>query len=293
MIKWKGTAWSFHPLFVIVMLGSVVTGYFVELFTLFVIVLVHELGHVFVAKSFGWTVREVKLLPFGGVAEVEEAGGVPAKEDALVAIAGPLQNVWMGLAAWACGKLGFWDPEWAAYVWQANVMIGLFNLLPIHPLDGGKLLQAALSYAFNYYKVLIWTARISLLFSVLMIAGALLPYLTGREGIQLNLLIVGVFLLLTNWTYYRNVPFLFYRFLMHRGRIAMKALALGQTASPLIVSGRQSIISVARLFSRERYHLIYMVEPGSKEVKVVPEQRIVEGCLSERNPARAVSELFS
>lgn len=269
------------------------TGYFAELITLFLLVLVHELGHVFVALGFGWTVREVKLLPFGGVVEVEEAGGLPAKEEAIVAIAGPLQNVWMGLAAWGCGQLGLWDPEWATYVWKANLMIGLFNLLPIHPLDGGKLLQAALSYAVNYYKMLLWSARISMLFSMLMIIAAFLPWLVYKDGIQLNLLIVGLFLVMTNWTYYRSVPFLFYRFLMYRERISLQALTMGHIASPIIVNGKQSIISVARLFQRERYHLIYMVEAQSKEVKVLPEQKIVEGCLSENNPNRAVSELFS
>lgn len=274
------------------MLGSAITGYFAELFTLFLLVFVHELGHVLVARSFGWTVREVKLLPFGGVVEVEEAGGVPAKEEALVAIAGPLQNVWMGLAAFALGQLGLWDSDWSEYVWKANLIIGLFNLLPIHPLDGGKLLQAALSYRVNYYKMLIWSARISLLFSVLMIISSLIPLFIYRDGIQLNLLIVGIFLFMTNWTYYRNVPFLFYRFLMYRERVSKHVLLMGQIASPLIVSSRQSILSVAKLFLRERYHLIYMVEPGTNEVKVLPEQKIVEGCLSERNPGRAVSELF-
>ncbi len=284
--------WSVHPLFVIIMLGSVITGYFAELFTLFLLVFVHELGHVLVARSFGWTIREVKLLPFGGVVEVEEAGGVPAKEEALVAIAGPLQNLWMGLAAFVCGKLGFWDAGWAEYVWKANMMIGLFNLLPIHPLDGGKLLQAALSYRINYYRMLIWSARISLLFSVLMIISSFLPMLIYRDGLQLNLLIVGIFLFMTNWTYYRNVPFLFYRFLMYRGRVTIHALSKGHIASPIIVNSRQSVLSVAKLFLREQYHLIYMVVPGTNEVKVLPEQKIVEGCLSETNPGRAVSELF-
>lgn len=269
------------------------TGYFAELITLFLLVLVHEMGHVIMARSFGWTIREVKLLPFGGVVEVEESGGLPAKEEALVAIAGPLQNVWMGLAAWGCGQLGLWDQAWAEYVWQANLMLCLFNLLPIHPLDGGKLLQASLSYVVNYYKMLIWSARISLLFSVLMIVSSLLPLLVYKDGIQLNLMIVGIFLFMTNWTYYRNVPFLFYRFLMYRDRVNIKALTMGHIANPIIVNGKQSILSVARLFQRERYHLIYMVEDRSKEVRMLPEQKIVEGCLSGSNPNRAVSELFS
>ncbi|MGO4372630.1 M50 family metallopeptidase [Paenibacillus sp. 2TAB19] len=292
MIKWKGIVWSVHPLFVMIMLASVFTGYFAELLTLFLLVIVHELGHVIMARSFGWTVREVKLLPFGGVAEVEEAGGVSAAEDAMVAIAGPLQNLWMGLAAWGCGQLGLWDADWATYVWKANLMIGMFNLLPIYPLDGGKLLQAALSYVMNYYSMLIWSARISLLLSACMIIGSLLPWLIYADGIQLNLLVVGFFLIMTNWTYSRNRPFLFYRFLMHRGRVAARVLTRGEQASPLIVSGRQSILSVARLFRRERYHLIYLVEPYDKQVKVLPEQTIVEGCLSDHNPNRAVLELF-
>lgn len=276
-----------------VMLASAMTGYFVELLTLFVIVVVHELGHVVVARSFGWKIKEVKLLPFGGVAEVEDAGGLSAKEEALVAIAGPLQNVWMGLLAWGLGALGLWDNQWGQYVAQANLMIALFNLLPIQPLDGGKLLHALLCYCLNYYRTLRWTARISLLFSALMIAGAFLPLLMEGRGIQANLLVVGIFLLVTNWTYNRNIPFLFYRFLTHREAASDFAQHRGKPVSPIIVSGQQSILSVTRLFRRERYHIVYVIQPAAVELQVLTEQRIVEGCLSGLNPHRAVKELFS
>ncbi|WP_336784511.1 M50 family metallopeptidase [Paenibacillus sp. MMO-177] len=292
MIKWKGIRWSVHPLFVLVMIGSVATGYFAELFTLFLIVLVHEIGHVVVARGFGLTVREVKLLPFGGVAEIEDAGSIPARQDALIAIAGPLQNVWMGLAAWGCGQLGWWDPEWAAYVWQANLMIGLFNLLPIYPLDGGKLMQAAFSYGFNYYSMMKWTSRISLVLSFLMIGYALSAAFRPDAGIQLNLLVVGLFLLMTNWTYYRNIPYLFVRFLMHRDRVAVRAIARGTLARPIIVSLKQPIIGVVRLLWREQYHLFYLMELEGRVVKVVPEKEIVDRYLTEPDPNRAVIELF-
>jgi stage IV sporulation protein FB len=274
------------------MLCSIATGYFHELFTLFILVIVHELGHVAAARGYGWTVREVKLLPFGGVAEVEEASGVRVREEIAVALAGPLQNVWMGLAAWGCGQLGLWEMSWAEYVWKANLMLGLFNMLPIYPLDGGKLLQAVLSRTVNYYQMLLWSVRTSLFLSCCMLLVALLPLMTGGDGIQLNLLIVGSFLLMSNWTYSRNIPFLFYRFLLHRSHMAMHSLTQGRVATPLIVSGGQSVLSVARLFHREQYHLIYLVGARGKEVQVLPEQYIVECCLSEANPGRAVSELF-
>ncbi|MCU6711098.1 M50 family metallopeptidase [Paenibacillus sp. J5C_2022] len=292
MIKWRGIRWSIHPLFVLIMVASAVTGYFAELITLFIIVLVHEMGHVLVARSLGWTVKEVKLLPFGGVAEVEEAGGASAKEDAIVAIAGPLQNVWMAAAAWGCGAFGIWDAEWAQYVMMANVIIGSFNLLPIHPLDGGKLMQSLLSYFLHYYQALLWTARISLTLSGAMTLSALLPVLLHGEGVQLNLFIIGVFLIASNWTYMRHVPFLFYRFLVQRERLARRLTELGREASPLIVQGGQSVLSVARRFNRERYHLVYVLEPAAKELRVLAEEAIVAGCLSGENPGRAVSELL-
>ncbi|MHA6485145.1 M50 family metallopeptidase [Paenibacillus sp. strain BS8-2] len=292
MIKWGGIVWSIHPLFVMVMAASALTGYFAELAVLFLIVFVHELGHVIVAKGLGWRIKEVKLLPFGGVAEVD-AGAANAKEEALVAIAGPLQNVWMGLIAWGCGFIGLWSEPWSDYVVQANLMIALFNLLPIHPLDGGKLAHALISVFVDYYQTLLWSARLSLAFSLIMIVGAAAPiWIGGGDGVQLNLLVVGLFLLLSNWTYYRNVPYLFVRFLTHRQRAVMAALERGRKATPIIVSSEQSILSVARQLNRERYHLIYVMEPSGRDLRVLPEGQIVESCLSGLNPNRAVRELL-
>ncbi|QHT62059.1 Zn-dependent protease [Paenibacillus lycopersici] len=294
MIKLGGIRWSVHPLFVLIMLASVLTGSFVELLTLFAIVLVHELGHVIAARSFGWTVREVKLLPFGGVAEVEDGSGLSAKEEALVALAGPLQNVWMAGAAWLLGQIGIWQPEWAAYVCQANIMIGLFNLLPILPLDGGKLLQAGLSRTLTFHGTLVWGTRISLFFSALMIVGAAVPALLSKNAVHLhaNLLAVGLFLLLTNWTAYRNIPFLFLRFLTNRAASASKQVSRGTWAFPIIVPKGYTVLAALRLFKRDSYHLIVVMEERGDVLGVLPEQRLVSGFLSDGKADRAVLELF-
>lgn len=293
LISFKGIAWSVHPLFVIVMLASVITGYFIELLTLFTIVIVHEAGHVITARAFGWRIREVKLLPFGGVAEVEEAGSVPPGEEAIVAIAGPLQNLWMGIAAWLLGLLGWWSPEWSEYVWQANAMIGLFNLLPILPLDGGKLLHAWFSRMFAYHTSLVWGARISLLLSGAMVIFSLVPAtMSGGGGIQANLLIVGLFLLVSNWTYNRHIPFVFLRFLTNRGLAASRSVSRGVWALPIVVSKRHSVAAILQLFKHDSYHLIVVMEDEGSIMAILPEQRLVEGFLADGKPDRAVLEFF-
>lgn len=288
MINIGGIRWGLHPLLAVLMLLSVMTGYIGELLTLFLLVFVHELGHAAAAYGFGWKVLEIKLLPFGGVAELEERPGAPAYEEAVIALAGPLQNVWMGAAAWSLGALGFMDPQWADYLLKANLLLLVFNLLPIYPLDGGRLLRYVCGLRFNYYTTLRFSAWAGMAFSVLMIVYALLPT-EDRKGIQANLLAVGIFLLAANWTYLKQVPYLFMRFLMSRERGSRRKIRDGSRAKPIVVTRLHPIWTTARLFLRDQYHLVYVMEDRGQIVSVLPEQRIVEGYLS---GDRAVSDLL-
>jgi len=290
LIKAWGIGWSIHPLLVIVMIASVLTGYWAELAALFAIVLVHELGHVLAAKSYGWRIRSIKLLPFGGVAETEEAGTVPARQEAIVAAAGPLQNVWMAGAAYVLGASGGWDSDWANYIVQANLMIGLFNLLPILPLDGGKLMQVWLSFILPYHQALERSTQISLVLSAAMVAVACYPIAGG--GIQLNMLVVGLFLFASNWTFRRHIPYVFIRFLMNRGSEANRRQEAGTIASPIVVSQKQQLGGVLRMLRRERYHLIYVMGSGGSVIEIVPEERVIGHFLTNGMPSRAVAELF-
>ncbi|SHE09843.1 Stage IV sporulation protein FB [Chlamydia abortus] len=290
MIKWLGTRYRFHPLFVLMMLLSLFTGYFVELITLFGIVLIHELGHVFTAKSFGWNVTEVQLLPFGGVAVVEESGNVPAREDLIVALAGPLQNLWMAAFALLVLATGWADPEWWIYFIQANLWIGAFNLLPILPLDGGKILQAVLSYFLPYHRTLLLTTWISLIMSFGLVAASVFPWNGG--GVHLNLLVIGLFLLYSNWYGYRHLPFQFVRFLMSRHDRFATSWIRGTIAQPIIVSGGHRVTEIMRLLMREQYHLIYIMGDQGSIRHVVPEQRLIDVYFNGKKRNDAVSDLF-
>ena len=274
MIKWKGMTFRLHPLFVLVLLGSIATGYLTEVAVLFAIVLIHELGHVAAARTFGWNVVAVELLPFGGVAVMDKPGAVPAREDIIVALAGPLQNVMMILFAFAMSYFGLWSEAWSQYFIRANEMIALFNLLPILPLDGGRVLQSLCSLWLSFHRTIVLTYVSSLAFSFLLIGYALVHIAFG--GIPLNLLAIGMFLLYSNWYAYRNVPFYFMRFLMDREYRTIPLIARGTLAQPIVVGRQRGVGAILRLFMRERYHLIYVMNEQGKIVAVLPEQRLIQ-----------------
>ncbi len=110
---------------------------------LYASVLVHELAHCVVARGFGLPVRRVLLYPLGGFSEIEQEPGTPARE-ALISAAGPLVSlaiagVGFGLAKVVSSGL---THQLIAQLFVANLIVGIFNLLPGLPLDGGRIFRA-------------------------------------------------------------------------------------------------------------------------------------------------------
>lgn len=130
---------------------------------LFICVTLHELGHSLVARAYGIPVRQITLLPLGGIAQITQNPEKPFHE-LLIALAGPLVNVAIALLLLAA--LGFsigpvlltghgmlpaelsQTPSLStALLWllAANVSLAFFNLIPAFPLDGGRVLRALIA----------------------------------------------------------------------------------------------------------------------------------------------------
>jgi len=113
---------------------------------LYVSVLVHELSHSLVARGYGLPVRRILLYPLGGFSEIEREPPTPGREF-VVSAAGPALS--LALAAVGYGLMRVVSPDTipgtlVRQLMWANLVVGIFNLLPGLPLDGGRMLRAVI-----------------------------------------------------------------------------------------------------------------------------------------------------
>jgi len=179
----------------------------VVILLLFVCVLLHEFGHALVAKYFKVNVPTITLLPIGGVAQLERMPRQPFQEF-LIAIAGPAVNfvltllllpvallvVGMGMGSDSASSLLAYAQSrmmtpsldgLLVYLALTNFALGLFNLIPAFPMDGGRVLRSLLAMAMPYVRA----TRIAVMVGRLM---AVLLAFVGLGG-NIMLLLIAFF----------------------------------------------------------------------------------------------------
>ena len=173
---------------------------------LFLCVTLHELGHSLVAQRFGIPVREITLLPLGGISQISKNPDTPM-HDLLIAAAGPLVNVVIALvlalvlgAQSSLGRLtptgilqgNLNEPSFTnLLVWltAANFTLAVFNLIPAFPLDGGRIFRALLAMPLGYPRA---TAIASVVGQFLAIALGIWAFAIGDWVLVLVALFVFI-----------------------------------------------------------------------------------------------------
>ncbi|MFQ5777586.1 MAG: CBS domain-containing protein [Terriglobia bacterium] len=145
-------------------------------------VLLHELAHSYVCVHYGLRVRTITLLPIGGLALLEDLPRDP-RQEIHIALAGPAAN--FVLALWLGVLLVVLDPSTSfrpvlsgqallLSLFWSNLYIGLFNLIPAYPLDGGRVFRAWLAGRMDYVEATRRAVGVGQFFSLLLILGGLI-----------------------------------------------------------------------------------------------------------------------
>ena len=175
-------------------------------------ILVHELSHALVAKARGLPVKRITLFLFGGVANIEREPPSPGTEF-LMAIVGPVTSVVIGLVC-AFGGAALLDggepmealraagPVATVLLWlgPVNVILGVFNMVPGFPLDGGRVLRSILWWATGSLRTATrWASRAGQLFAFFLIGTGILMAFGFTVPFFGTGLVSGIWLIFIGW----------------------------------------------------------------------------------------------
>jgi Zn-dependent protease/predicted transcriptional regulator len=162
----------------------------------FLSVLIHELSHSLIAISQGNKVAGITLFVFGGVSTITGESRRPVDE-LVMAAAGPVSSVILagvfGALASVFGPANDAAAVLFGYLWQINLMLAIFNMVPGFPLDGGRVLRAAIWWVTNDIgRATRLAASVGQAIAYLMMFGGLIVALTGN-------LISGMWFVFIGW----------------------------------------------------------------------------------------------
>jgi Zn-dependent protease len=240
---------------------------------LFLSIVFHELCHALAGRRFGIRLRGIRLFIFGGVAEIADEPPSPRAEF-VVAVVGPLSSLVLGGCAFLLGSgLQAYLPAWVAgvllYLAGINVLLALFNLVPAFPLDGGRLLRAALWHRKQDIR---WatrvTSRIGQGFGLVLVAVGLISVVKGNWIGGVWWVLIGFFLRGAAERAYRQVVF--------RGTLIGEPVRNAMTPEPISVDPEASIRDLIEGIVSRTHHQLYPVVERGRLLGAVTQARTQE-----------------
>jgi len=200
---------EFHYTYLIIALGFILTGYFHNLIVFTSIILIHELGHYIIAKLNKLNVEKIIIYPYGGIVKMNNLLNTSINKELTVAITGiTFQTIYYLLIVFLYNQ-GLIREYILNLFTMYNNSILIFNILPIHPLDGSKILNLILS-KFLPYKI---TNKINIVISIIT-----LIILLTVNYYQFNYTTIFILLVIIDniIKYYKEIKYIFNKFLLER-----------------------------------------------------------------------------
>lgn len=272
-----------HPLLWAMLLIGYLTGSFAELIIILTIVLIHEFGHLTMAFFFRWRIKKVMLWPFGGVMETDEYYTRPSLEEYLVLLMGPVQHLWMYLAIHLLSIWNVLPGHILEYAFMYNTYLLLFNLLPVWPLDGGKLLFLFVSTYVPFKKAYDHV----MIFSFWMVIGLVLVTVIYHWS-TLHTILLACFLLYEIRLEWKRKHFVYLRHLLAR----LQNNNLFKQQKSLVVSPYTTVSEAAKGFYKGRYHTIHIpVDVERKSFVALEETDCLHAIFTDQKPFLRLEQL--
>ncbi|TCO79975.1 M50 family metallopeptidase [Marinisporobacter balticus] len=251
-------------------------GYVEDLLISFIVVLLHEGAHVFTAKLLGYNIDNIEIFPFGGVARIEETIATNPQHEIMIAVSGPILNLIIVFMSYYLMGIFLFSSEQFIFFVHVNLVIGIFNLFPIVPLDGGRIVRAYLAYFWGFKRGTKIVVILSKILSCLL-------FLWGCYGMQYNKLNIyfsclAIFLYIAAHKEKKMAAFIFIKEITQKKQHLLENGVLSTRYLTAVKS--TAIKDIMNQFIPRKYHIITVMDTRCNVIAVLTENEVLNGMVT-------------
>ncbi|AGY77031.1 M50 family metallopeptidase [Clostridium autoethanogenum] len=246
-------------------------GYKGKLIYTFIIVFFHEMVHYLVARYYKFSGFDIEFIAIGAVIKLKDIDEAFPREDLMISISGPVANLIFSAVFYFAYK-NFCSSIFYMF-FSINLAIGLFNLIPAFPLDGGRILRSILNLKMTYRKANRIMIMTSILIGISLMFMYILLFLNGYSNFSIG--IIGIFIVTTSLKENERISYIImgdiirkrYKFIK-RGYIENRALSIYY---------KQNLLTAMGLFDKNKYNTFMVLDDEMNLIDTIYEEEIIEG----------------
>lgn len=236
----------------------------------FLIVILHEFVHYAVARYFGCSGFDIEILPIGAVINLKDLDEVSPNEDLLISLSGPLMNLILAVFFYFINSR--YPSTFNLLFFKGNLAVGLFNLIPAYPLDGGRILRDIASKRCIFKKANKISIIISIVIGIILMILFIYLFLKGKN--DFNIGIISLLIIISSLKEKERIAYIImgdiikkkFKFLS-RGYIENKSIS---------VFYKYNLLDVLSLVDKNKYNVFTVLDEQMTLMDVIYEDEVLE-----------------
>lgn len=246
-----------------------IIGFRGELAVSVAVVIFHEFVHYITARKLGFSGFDIELSPVGARLKFEDLDQATPKEDFIISISGPLSNICLAVFFYFISIM--YSSNLVHFLYISNLSLGLFNLIPAFPLDGGRILRDISARKMLYKKANQHMIFISVIIGILFMFLFIYFNLKGENNFSLG--IIGLFIILSSFKERERVSYIIMGDIIKKKFSFMKKGYIHNISTSVFY--KNDLLSVFSIIEKNRYNIFLVLDEDMKVIDTIFEEEII------------------